>query len=187
MFSSQVNGCRCPSAQLCTKTMQPCPQVLHENRTLHRSIIKLQHVWGRVTILWWKRFQKCVSFVQTMIKGSNHIIGYLIYEGSYVVWYLVSILVHFGPNLNLCAIDTNDRFSSCWVDHHRSVNCLWWWMSSCAEKRTGDSVSFSLQGESSGVVYWTEALHHFHCGCIRYNTYPRWSLPSETLYYTFSI
>ena len=85
-----------------------------------------------------------------MIKGSNHIIGYLIYEGSYVVWYLVSILVHFGPNLNLCAIDTNDRFSSCWVDHHRSVNCLWWWMSSCAEKRTGDSVSFSLQGESSG-------------------------------------
>ena len=69
MFSSQVNGCRCPSAQLCTKTMQPCPQVLHENRTLHRSIIKLQHVWGRVTILWWKRFQKCVSFVQTMIKG----------------------------------------------------------------------------------------------------------------------
>ena len=51
LCSLEVNGCRCPSAQLCTKTMQPCPQVLHENRTLHRSIIKLQHVWGRVTIL----------------------------------------------------------------------------------------------------------------------------------------
>ena len=88
-----------------------------------------------------------------MIKGSNHIIGYLIYEGSYVVWYLVSILVHFGPNLNLCAIDTNDRFSSCWVDHHRSVSQLFMMMDVilCRKKNRWLGFFFSTGGIFGGL------------------------------------
>ena len=98
---------------------------------------------------------------------------------------LFSNVTCFGPNLNLCALDTNDRFSSCWVDH-RSVNCLWWWMSSCAEKRTGDSVSFSLQeGNLRGAD--SESWGSSSFSLWSYPVYPRWSLPTMCDYHNFGI